>query len=218
MLVPRNLTVMAAVLSIIFLFGGCARQYESPFYVSHAVITDIEKHKSLRMAIRNQGRFPVNDEFAVVGHRIREGEGFVLAVRRFDDGGWFAVDQAEYEKLTISLPNALSDANGDIDLSDNEVIVYWSNGSSNFPGAADCVGYVTEGRLQFERVKGLKIRVDTNMKIESMSSFGWQKDCENSSFVGRSHLKKLTTTISHRGRVVRVSIFMTNQCHECIVM
>lgn len=174
---PRNLTVLAAFLSITFISGGCAKQYENPFYVSHAGIADLEKHKSLRTAIMDRGRFPMNDIFALVGHRIREGEGSVLAIRRFDDGGWFAVDQAEYEKLTISLPNALSDANGDIDLSDNEVIIYWSNGSSNFPGMADCVGYATDGRLRYERATDSKIRANINMRIEAMSLFGWQNDC-----------------------------------------
>jgi hypothetical protein len=110
--------------------------------------------------------------------------GTVLAYRAFSTGVIPLVDQAGFEKLTIVVPDNLANTvQNKIVLSDgSEAIVFWSRGSSNFPGMSGCYGYAVSGSMTVTNKARDTIAADLDMILRSISPGGREEGCGTFAF------------------------------------
>ena len=141
-------------------------------------MAEMDLHKTTRQAIVLNKPTKIISEFVITGHRIMEGNGTVVTYRTFSPGGPFFVDQAAFQKLTIFLPFSLSNDLPEVNIGDREdMIAYWSNGSSNFPGKTGCFGYASGGRIRLSRISSTDLSAELFITFDLVSPGGWQKEC-----------------------------------------
>lgn len=183
--------VIVLFVSIIGVISGCALRQVDSFYLDRAAMSEVDLHKSAKQAIALNKPPKTSSEFVITGHRIIDGSGTVIAYRAFSSGELFFVDQATFQKLTIFLPFSLSNDLTEVSLSEREdVIAYWSSGSSNFPGKTGCFGYVSNGRVRLSRITNTELSADLLITFDLVSPGGWKKECGRFVFNESMILKK----------------------------
>ena len=123
---PGNAMKLIALLTLSLILSAC--QTDS-FCVENASLSKLLDYRAAQaLVVRGARPEVLKDYFGLSGHRIVPGVGTVLAYRVFSRGAIPLVDQAEFEKLTVVLPDNFSKGVGNkISLSEgSEVIVFWS--------------------------------------------------------------------------------------------
>lgn len=166
------------VSTIFTLMMGCSTH--SAFYIEGGSFLDLETHRKYLSSINNHQDFALDDRlFVVTGHRLTEGKGVVISFRNYKRGKLFYTDQGDFEKITIALPSGLPENKGEIKLGiGTDTIVFYSTGSSAFPGRSGCFGYAEEGSILFEVLKSKKISAQIVFKSDLKSPGRW-KDCSS---------------------------------------
>jgi hypothetical protein len=155
------------------------------FYVENASLSELQDHRAAQpLVVRGTRPAALKEYFGLSGHRIVPGIGTVLAYRAFSGGLIPLVDQGGFEKLTVVLPANFSKNVGEnISLSEGgKVIVFWSRGSSNFPGESGCYGYASSGSIIVATIARDTITADLDMILRSISPGGWEKECGTLAF------------------------------------
>ncbi len=164
------------IILFVLLTVSCATQRQDDLIVLGAGLSHASEHSALQRSVANSPPKTIDKQFVITGHRISEGKGVVLAIRKFSSGIAFRTDQAAFQKITIYLP--LSKPHGRINLSETEgVVAYLSSGSSNFPGTSGCYGYAYDGTLDFLKETNDKVTVFINIMFNLFSPRGWTKEC-----------------------------------------
>jgi len=176
--------------SILFLMftvilGGCTHVQSELFVVDHAIVADLEVHQ---LTAKQQEQTILNKDFVITGHRIVEGSGTVIAKREYARGSFLQSDQSSFRKLTIYFPYSITEKNKRIELdNNNEIIVFFSSGSSNFPGKTGCFGYAREGYIHFKGYSSENMQVELSLNFNLLSPSGWQDEC------GRFNIRETST-------------------------
>jgi hypothetical protein len=170
-------------LVVIVVLVGCAHRRVDVFYVESASLSSLNAHESYRKALLAGNAVQIPKTFAVTGHRISSGTGTVLAYRAYAPGPIFRTDQGSFQKLTIYVPFSVSAPVSRLGLSrEGGTVVFWSSGSSNFPGISGCVGYASAGSLRFDSIESDKIIAALGIEFKSFSPGGWEQDCKQFTF------------------------------------
>jgi hypothetical protein len=182
-------------LLIIVALHGCAHVDEQWFYVSGASLQEFDRHRQLSQAFATKTlpRLSYDDrEFVVTGHRIRDGEGVVLAFRSFAPGRFLVVDQASFLKITSFLPRTRLDPGMEIQLPDsNGTVVFLSTSSSNMPGGTGCFGYASHGSIKVHDVSAAQINVTVDLHFRLSSPLGFSDECNERNVRGAYVLSRL---------------------------
>ncbi len=102
-------------------------------------------------------------------HRLAVGEGTILALRRFDGGGFMVSDDESFEKLTIYLPPALATFPLELSLAEHtQVVVVVTQGGSAWVRDA-CSGHVDSGQLSVQPI-GRRLQVRLSGRIEPVGN------------------------------------------------
>ena len=140
-------------------FDQRGRVEVSAFFIEReATLTELPTHETFRPYLvglaRNENVPTVFLRgFPIVGHRLKRGDATIISYRKYIDLGGMGTDRSLYEKLTIFLPPEVAiDGSGNIDITSAEdILAFWSRGSSDFPHNAPCVGYADRGRIKYSR-------------------------------------------------------------------
>jgi hypothetical protein len=98
-------------------------------------------------------------------HRIKAGEGTVLAIRKFSAGRYFTMDDETTEKMTIWMREVKS---GTFDFSDtNQIKAYYSRCGSAWPDSG-CGGEFKNGTVVVRKVLDGRIRLHIKSKLECL--------------------------------------------------
>lgn len=167
---------------------GCASVDEEWFVAPQADLQEESRHHDLSLAFGTKGVARLGyegQEFVVTGHRIKSGDDFILAFRRFDRGSSWLVDQATFTKLTASIPQAFFKPGGEIHFpGSSNAIAYYSASSSNFPGAGGCFGYASRGLIKVLSVAESEATVQLNLTFSLSSPVGSPKECGEQNIQG----------------------------------
>ena len=172
---------LITVLAVTLILSAC--QTDS-FYIENASLSELQDHRAAqRLIYRGTTPEGLKDYFQLTGHRVVPGMGTVLAYRAFSRGVIPLVDQAGFEKLTIVLPDNLTNTvENRIVISDGgEAIVFWSRGSSNFPRIG-CYGYAVSGSITVTNKARDTLVADLDMILRSISPGGWEEECGTFAF------------------------------------
>ncbi len=181
---------------LVICLHGCVRLKSNSFFIEGASMQNVELHEQACQAIITNKLPPIEREFVVTGHRISEGEGFIIASRIFNQSRW--VDQAEFEKLTIYIPAGLPLDGSNISLRTSGVIAFFSTGSANFPGQTGCFGYASDGLVNVISHLPNQVSVRILAFFQLTSPGGWENDCgkfnyDQSLVLKRKDVKSLTS-------------------------
>ena len=166
-LTARILILCFAVDSVLI---GCSIQQSSSFFVEQAAISEIGIHRKIRESLKQRISPLFGELFAVTGHRISTGKGTVLATRSFLSTVPPLPDIAGWEKITIYLPYSLSEKITYISVENEDIIVFWSKGASNFPRTGR-FGYGTSGWIRFGESSKHRLVIDFEISIQSFEPF-----------------------------------------------
>lgn len=98
-------------------------------------------------------------------HRIKSGNGVILAYRRYDQGNRSTLDDEDFEKVTILLPELVS---GKFELGkDSKVRGYYTAGGSAWVRSV-CGGELTQGNVEILKTDDgeLKVRIQSTVYCE----------------------------------------------------
>ena len=175
------------------LFGCTVRQVDW-FLVEQASMAEASLHQLAKGSKRNWFA-KAQPEFVITGHRIAAGDGAIIAYRAFSHGMLPLVDQAQFKKLTIFLPFALSDRLIEINLAGEEkAIAFWSNGSSNFPGESGCFGYASGGSIRLKKITNEEVFVNLSLSFDLVSPTNLNEGCSHFEFKESLTLRKEKVT------------------------
>lgn len=159
--------------------NACTHTNEQWFFVRGAYMEQLSRHHELAKTFASKvlprlgydGR-----EFVVTGHRLKNGDGVVLAFRSFDSR--LMVDTASFLKITAFLPRSKFSPGTEIKIPDADgAIVYYSASSSNFPGAGGCFGYASWGSIKVDSVSESNITVTMDVHFRLASPLGSSSEC-----------------------------------------
>lgn len=120
---------------------GCTRV--DTFHVRRAALDDPYYLQEFEARRELFGR----DALGLYAHRISQGDGLVMAYRRFSPGGVFTSDDESFEKLTVWLAEPRMDGERTLPLPSPEALVVYSSGGSAWPVAA-CSGWLSAGEVR----------------------------------------------------------------------
>jgi hypothetical protein len=171
----------AFYLAVLLSAFGCASPNEQWFFVPGASIQELNRHHELMRAFMAEDPPRLgyeNKEFVVTGHRIEQGNGEVIAFRRFNSAGFLLADTATFEKVTALIPQSQFRAGTEIRIADaNGAVVYYSASSSNFPGAGGCFGYASAGSIKVDSVSDTQVSVSLDLRFRLSSPLGYSGEC-----------------------------------------
>lgn len=164
------------LLSAALLFS-CSRT--TRFFADSATLQELAKHRILLDTWNaNSSLSQAAGSFVVEGHRIGEGDGLVLAYRRYSQPLLPAVDQETFEKLTVLLPSRRSILSETVPVgSDRDIVAFYARGSSAFPGRSGCFGYAKSGTVKLSGVSENRVRAEVELVFDLESPSGWPQDC-----------------------------------------
>lgn len=169
-------------LAVLFALQGCVHVDEQWFYVSNASLQELGRHQSLAKVFeaKDAQRLGYNDrEFVVIGHRIKDGEGSVIARRSFAPGPFLSVDQASFLEITIFIPGSKLNAGTEVRIPDSAgVIAFLSTSSSNLPGNTGCFGYGSRGSIKVEGVSKTQVTVAVDIQFRLVNPPGSVGQCD----------------------------------------
>ena len=153
-------------------------QQVQSFYVENASLADMAAHRQAMSFIRGEPSDPISNLFAVTGHRIGEGMGMVFAYRVFNTAEPIFLDSESFRKFTINIPNNVLNAEGEISLAKHrDIVAFWSDGASSFPGKSGCYGYAKGGSIRYDRLSDSMIWMTLDLDFDVISPRGWKGEC-----------------------------------------
>lgn len=160
---------------------GCAHVDEQWFYVTGASLQESGRHRDLSKAFATKDTQPLSyddREFIVTGHRIKAGDGTILALRSFAPGPLLGVDQASFLKVTSYIPRTKLLPGVEIRVPDADgTIAYLSTSSSNLPGETGCFGYASQGSIKVNSVSESDVAVTIDLQFRLASPLGFSGEC-----------------------------------------
>ncbi len=137
-------------------------------------------HEANRRSLRLGQPPAVSREFVLLGHQVKSGKGYILAIREHSSGSFLKTDQASFRDLTVFIPPQARNLGGEYRVGrQTEALAFWSTGSINSPGSNGCFGYGADGSLSFERVSAEQYAVTINISIDPESPLNWPGECDS---------------------------------------
>jgi len=157
-----------------FALASCSAR-EDAFFVRDAELERADYLRSLDLRTQDE-RASDRDRFGVFAHRVQSGHGTILAVRRFDAGNRFTVDDETFLKVTVWLRSALSSKRSVIDLAQSQdAIAVYSRGGSAWPQNT-CSGYLASGSIAIEQ-SGRKYKIKMRSTLDPSGNRGVWDTC-----------------------------------------
>ncbi|MCU9951621.1 hypothetical protein [Pseudomonas sp. PDM13] len=177
---------------------ACSSQQIDSFYVENGSMAELVKIETIEQKQKNAlSLTPKEREVIFTGHRIREGNDVILAVRYFSYTN-FLHDSATYKKLTISVPPLPNSQKGEaINYNFSDISGFLSSSSSVFPGSNGCYGQPVGGNISVQRLPKEKILLTLNLNFSQSSPTDWKEECTSKAIrekfiLQRKDVKNLT--------------------------
>lgn len=135
------LALLVAVAALFALALYLNRDRVSAFYVVNAELGDIGYLDKLQIALQGSDPFREDLGFGFSAHRLKAGQGTVLAYRHFSEGSVLGMDDETYQKLTVFLRPPVSMAARQSLRIPEQGVALLSSGGSAWP-RNDCSGYI----------------------------------------------------------------------------
>ncbi|NLR74889.1 hypothetical protein [Leeia aquatica] len=146
-----QLLLVLLILALVYL--SCNRT--DSFHIKYAQLAEVASQprpmhqQGSQHASRTDGNTTSRTEgFGFMLHHIRAGQGGILAYRKFDPGRGLTIEDENYTKLTVWLPDGLPATPMTVALTpQSRIQAIYSQGGSAWP-ENDCTISLTQGRLQ----------------------------------------------------------------------
>ncbi|MGM9484395.1 hypothetical protein ACS5PN_24580 [Roseateles sp. NT4] len=137
-----GLLALALVAASLFALGLYSnRDRNSSFYLVDAELADAGYLDKLQIELQAGDTFRANPGFGFSAHRLKAGDGMVLAHRHFTGGSAMVTDDEGYQKLTVWLRRPVSlSAQQSLRVPEQGVVLL-SSGGSAWP-RNDCSAYI----------------------------------------------------------------------------
>lgn len=154
-------------LFMVVALAACTTESDA-FFVSGATMAEPEIHSVAQSEPLQNWRSNIGMKIGVSGHRIVPGEGTVIAFRS-QRSNLLVMDSASFEKLTIFIDKPLPGKTGVIRLGENgRAFAFWSVGDAISAPDADCVGWASEGLVEYQRASANEVAFDIRMRIRTV--------------------------------------------------
>lgn len=150
------------------------RDLESGFYLVDAELGDAAYLDKLQTDLSAVDSVKEDLGFGFSAHRLKAGQGMVLAHRHFTEGSIIGMDDEGYDKLTVWLRPPVSTATKQSLRIPEQGLVLLSSGGSAWP-RNDCSGYV-RGVVHLMPL-GSEIKVEVHGRFEPRGNRGLWKSC-----------------------------------------
>lgn len=150
------LAALAAIGSVLpDLLAPARRDDTDTFYLLNASFRNPNYLHELDRRLTEESAYDVLHETpSVYAHRLKRGKGIIFGYRWYFDRYPDAIDDEEFKKITIWLPEIPSDPVSTFDLSNGKsVIAVYSEGGSAWPSDV-CSGYLNAGSLAIRKKSG----------------------------------------------------------------
>ena len=145
--------LLLAVLAVAFSLGMESIDRTDDFHVAHAALAD--PHFLVRTPPPHDLATAPDAALAVHAHRLAQGAGTIFGHRFYSNGSPLIIDDEDFEKVTVWIPDEAPARVLDIDLGDERhAIAVVTAGGSAWPDRA-CGGIVTRGHLRVEPATSL---------------------------------------------------------------
>jgi hypothetical protein len=165
-----------AVLAGVAMYAYAAIDKEDGFYIVHAQPVDPDYLLKLDQVTGKEDKREAH--FGHAAHRLKAGNGAVLAYRFYSNGNVMRIDDEDFRKMTIWLPAGAPSGRVDLALTDrSKVLVLVSEGGSAWPDNA-CSGFVSAGTLRIEQ-RGDRYQVELHGTLAPAGkSPVWPNQCK----------------------------------------
>lgn len=180
---------------IVIAISGCASTGEGWFFVQDASLTDLPRHKELSRRFLSDDAPKLGyagKEFVVTGHRIVQGRDVVLAFRKSFSERPFALDAAQFTKITVLIPSSDLRNGGVVTIPESDrAFAYYSSTSSSFPGAGGCFGYASSGTIRINSLSDHSVIGDVHLKFRLSGPMSSSSSCTDYAVQGRYELVRV---------------------------